>query len=331
MKWGKEVIIMIKDKLKEKAKLNPKTIVYPEATEERILQAVSKILEEKIANVILLGNEEDIRNKANEMGINVEEAKIVNPETDERKEHYIDSLYELRKDKLVNRDEAKAILENYNYYGTMMVKEGDADGMISGSTHSTADTIRPALQIIKTKEGTKTASGAMIMEIEGKEMLFADVAVIPSPTSEQLADIAAAAAKTAQIMEMKPKIAMLSFSTKGSSQHESVEKVRKATILAKEKGLSVDGELQADAAIVKEVAEMKCSGGDVCGDANILIFPDLNSGNIGYKLVERLANCEAIGPIIQGLDKPVNDLSRGCKVEDIIDLTAYTVVEAQER
>jgi phosphate acetyltransferase len=212
-----------------------------------------------------------------------------------------------------------------------MVKEGDADGVISGSVITTAETIRPALQIIKTKEGISVASGVMLMEIEKRELLFADVAVVPEPTSEQLAEIAETTANTAKMLGMEPKIAMLSFSTNGSAHHPLVDVVRKATQIAKEKGLTIDGEMQLDAALIKEIAERKFPGSAIKGDANILIFPNLSASNIGYKLVERLAKCEAIGPIIQGLNKPINDLSRGCSAEDIVDVTAFTVVQAQQK
>lgn len=320
---------MIVDKLRERAKQNPRRIVYPEGTEPRILKAIDEILKEKIAKPILLGKKEEIEAKAKELGVNIDGVEFIDPMNSDKREEYSQKLYELRKDKLVNLDEARAILEDYIYFGTMMVKEGYADGMISGIIHTTASTVRPALQIIKTRAGVKYASGAMIMEIDGQTFLFADCAIMPEPSAEQLAEIAAASAATMQMLEIEPKIAMLSFSTKGSTQHAHAEKIIKATDIAREKGLHIDGEMQVDAAIDKEVAKIKCPLSEVAGQANVFIFPDLNSGNIGYKLVERFAKAEAVGPILQGLSKPINDLSRGSTVKEVVDLTAYTVVESQ--
>jgi phosphate acetyltransferase len=322
---------MIRDKIRKLAKQNPKRIVYPESTEPRTLKAIQRIIKEKIAKVILLGNEQQINKQAKKLKVNIKGAEIVDPAKDSKRQKYIDDLYELRKKKMVNRDEAKAVLESPNYYGAMMVQEGDADGMIYGAIHPTPDTVKPALQIIKTKPGITTVSGAIIMEIDGREMVFADIAVVPYPTPEQLAEIAETTAMTAKMLGIKPKVAMLSFSTKGSSQHEMAEKIKRATELAKERLVDVDGEMQADAALSKEVAKIKCPDSKIAGNANVFIFPNLDAGNIGYKLVQRFSKCEAIGPILQGLNKPVNDLSRGCNVEEIVDLTAYTVVQAQNR
>lgn len=320
---------MIQDIIK-RAKENPKKIVFPEGTDERTLKAVGVVLKEGIADVLLLGKDDEVRAKASELSVDISKAEILDHMSDPERDNVIDSFFELRKHKLVNRDEAAAILEDSAYYGAMLVKLGKVDGFVGGASRSTADTIRPALQIIKTRPGVKNCSGAMLMEFSGKKLLFADIAVIPHSDAETLAEIASVSAETAKLFGIEPRIAMLSFSTKGSSSGPRVDEVKKATELAKLRGLEVDGEMQADAALVKEVADRKCPDSKVGGKANVLIFPDLDSGNISYKLVERLDGCNAYGPILQGLAKPVNDLSRGCSVDDIVGVTALTVVQAQQ-
>ena len=317
--------------IKEKARQNKKTIVFPESDDERILSATSAILEQGIANIILLGNEETIKSKASELNININEARIIDPNTFEKFEEYANTFYELRKHKGITLEQAKEILKDLNYFGTMLVHMNEADGLVSGATHTTADTIRPALQIIKTKDKYHKVSSFFFMQLKEKIFIFADCAVIINPDAEELAQIALDSARNAKKFGFDPRVAMLSFSTKGSAKHELVDKVTQALEIAKNKdpNLVIDGEMQVDAAIVPAICEKKCKDCTLHGDANILIFPDLQSGNIAYKLVERLAKANAIGPIMQGLNKPVNDLSRGCDVQDIIDVTSITVVEAQ--
>lgn len=324
-----------------KAKSLNKRIVLPEATEERNLRAARKIEDEGIAKIVLVGVEADIRKKADEIGVSLSSIEIVEPLKNDKADQYISKMVELRKKKGMTEEQARELLMDPLYYGAMMVKLGDADGYVSGAVHSTGDVLRPALQIIKTAPGCKTVSSFFIMSLPEsspyastrKELFFADCAVVPNPTSEQLADIAITTAKSFNsIVEgEEPKVAMLSFSTKGSAKHEACDKVIEGLKIAKEKdpSLMVDGELQADAALIAKVGELKCPGSDVAGQANILVFPDLSSGNIGYKLVQRLSGASAVGPVIQGLDKPVNDLSRGCSVQDICDTVAVTVCQAQ--
>jgi len=317
-------------KIIERAKQNPKRIVFPEGIDERTLQAVEIITKEGIADALLLGKEKEIKDKAASLGVDISKAKILDPLLDPERENVVDVFYNLRKAKLVNRDEASAILEDSTFYAAMLVKLGKYDGYIGGVLRTTADTIRPALQIIKTRQGIKYCSGAMLLEFPDRDFLFADVSVIPRPDSEALAEIASMSAETAKLFGIEPKIAMLSFSTKGSSSTPEVDVVKKAAELAKMRGLDVDGELQLDAALSEDVARRKCPGSSVGGKANVLIFPNLDAGNIGYKLVERLAHCKAFGPIFQGLAKPVNGLSRGCSVDDIVGVVAITVVQAQQ-
>ena len=323
----------------EKAKSDIKKIVLPEGEEERTLLASAIIKKEGLAEVILLGNTENIKNKAASLGANIEGISIIDPASSDKKELYVKEFYELRKDKGVTLEKAEKIVSDPMYFGTMMVKLGEADGLVSGALHTTGDLLRPALQVIKTAPGISTVSSFFIMLVPNCEygnngmFLFSDCAVNPNPTAEQLAAIAISTAETAKnLCNMEPKVAMLSFSTKGSADHELVEKVRKATEIAKQlrPDLSIDGELQLDAAIVKKVANQKAPGSSVAGEANVLIFPDLQAGNIGYKLVQRLANAEAIGPVCQGFAKPVNDLSRGCSVEDIVKVVVVTAVQSQK-
>lgn len=326
------------DSLKEKAKLQKKTIVLPEGMEERTIIAAEAITKEATANVILLGDSEAIKEKAKELDVNLENVAFNNPETDIKRESYIKKLVELRKSKGLTYEQASTLLCDPLYWGTMMVKSGDADGMVAGAINSTVNVLRPAFQIIKTAPGIKVVSSCFIMEIPNCElgenglMIFGDCAVNPEPDAEQLAAIAISSAATAKALaDIEPKVAMLSFSTKGSAKHPLVDKVVEATkiVQCKYPDLNIDGELQADAALIESVGSQKSPGSSVAGKANVLIFPDLQSGNIGYKLVQRLAGAQAIGPVIQGLDRPVNDLSRGCSWEDIANVVAITAVQAQ--
>lgn len=325
--------------IRERAKKNLKRIVLPEGEEERTIKATAQILKEGIAEIILLGEEAKIKNQAQSLGIpavDIGKAKIIEPKESEKLEYYVNTYCELRKEKGISKDEALAVMKGSLFYGAMMVKEGEAAGLVSGAIHTTAETIKPALQIIKTAVGVKKVSSSFLMILRNEKfgengaLIFADCAILPNPNEEELADIAIVSARTAKdLMGCEPRVAMLSFSTKGSARHELVNKVVRATeiIKRKEPHLLVDGELQADAALVPEVASQKAPEGPIAGRANVLVFPDLNSANIGYKLVQRLAGAQAIGPIIQGLAKSVNDLSRGCSVEDIINLVAITSLQ----
>ncbi|MBN2458474.1 phosphate acetyltransferase [Candidatus Woesearchaeota archaeon] len=319
------------DIIKEKARADKKRIVFPESTEPRILQACERIYREGIAVPILIGNPDEIQAKTKELDLALGNIGIVNPANFTDYKRYANELYSLRKEKGMSIEEAHKTLQDYTYFGTMMVHLGDADGLVSGSVHSTGDTVRPALQIIKTKEKYHKVSGLFLMILKDKTYLFADCAVTINPSAQELAEIAIDSEKTAKKFGITPKVAMLSFSTKGSAKHEFVDKVIEATNIVKKRcpDLIVDGEMQVDAAIVERVCMTKCPGCALKGDANVLIFPDLQAGNIAYKLVERIAKAHAVGPILQGLRKPVNDLSRGCSVQDIIDVTAITAVEAQ--
>ncbi len=320
----------------ERAKLAGKTIVLAEGEEGRIIQAAIKVSALKIAKVVLLGNPDVIISKASEAEL--KGITIVDYKTSPLKDKYANLIYELRKDKGVTLEKAYELINNYLYFGVAMVKAGDADGMVAGSICATGDVLRPALQIIKSKPGIKTVSSCFVMILPENSpykvnnvLLFADCAVNPAPTAEQLADIAVATAQSArQIAGISPKIAMLSFSTKGSAKHELVDKVTDATRILKETSpeLDVDGELQADAALVASVGQLKSPGSSVAGKANVLVFPDLQAGNIGYKLVQRLCGAEAIGPLCQGFAKPVNDLSRGCSPDDVVAVVAMTALQA---
>ena len=326
--------------LKKRAKESVKTIVLPETEDMRTLEATDKILKEGVAKIILIGNEEEINKKAAEGGFDISGAQIVDPETSDRTQAYIDKFVELRAKKGMTPEKAKEILHTqYPYYGVMMVKMGDADGMVSGACHSTADTLRPCLQILKTKPGTKLVSAFFIMVVPDCEMgangtfLFGDSGLEQNPDPEKLAAIALSSADSFRLLtEKEPVVALLSHSSKGSAKHADVDKVVEATKIAKEnapEGLLIDGEFQLDAAIVPSVGASKAPGSEVAGKANVLVFPDLDAGNIGYKLVQRLAKAEAYGPVTQGIAKPVNDLSRGCSADDIVGVVAITAVQCQ--
>ena len=324
-------------KMKEMAKSNLKTIVLPEGEEERNLKAASIINQEKLANVVLVGDEKIIEEKAKEFAISIEGIKIENPKTSENLKRYAKEFYELRKSKGVTEEQALETVKDPMYFGTMMVKLDDAEGMVSGAIHTTGDLLRPGLQIIKTAPGVNVVSSFFVMITNSQYgqdgvLLFADCAVNPMPDENQLASIAISTAETAKnLVKMDPKVAMLSFSTKGSASHDVVTKVANAVKIANElrPDLEIDGELQVDAALVEKVANQKAPGSKVAGHANVLVFPDLQAGNIGYKLVQRFAGAEAVGPICQGFAKPINDLSRGCSVEDIVNVVAITAVQAQ--
>lgn len=325
-------------KLWNAAKADKRRIVLPEGEEERTLLAAEKIHQLELAYPILVGDDDKIQSKAKELGVNLDGIEIVNPEKSERLGEYIKEFYELRKNKGMTMEKADRIVRDPLYFGTMMVKLDDADGMVSGAVHTTGDLLRPGLQIIKTKPGVSVVSSFFIMMVPGSKygeeglLLFSDCAVNPNPTYEQLAQIAIATADTAKTLcGIEPRVAMLSFSTMGSADHETVDKVRKATELAKQlrPDLLIDGEMQLDAAIVEKVASQKAPSSKVAGRANVLIFPDLQSGNIGYKLVQRFANADAIGPMCQGFAKPINDLSRGCSDDDIVKVVVLTAVQAQ--
>ena len=325
-------------KIWQSAKANKKNIVLPEGNEERNVTAAQKIYELGLANPILIGNKEEIMKKAHDIDVDVSNIEIIDPEESNDLEKYINAFYDLRKNKGITMEKANRIVRDQLYFATMMVKCDDADGMVSGAIHTTGDLLRPGLQIIKTAPGVSVVSSFFIMQVPASEygeegsLLFSDCAVNPNPTEDQLAAIAIATAETAKrLCDMEPRVAMLSFSTMGSADHEAVDKVRNATKKANElrPDLLIDGELQLDAAIVKSVADQKAPDSKVAGKANVLIFPDLQSGNIGYKLVQRFANAKAIGPICQGFAKPINDLSRGCTADDIVNVVALTAVQAQ--
>ncbi len=320
----------------ERAKQNKKTIVLPEGNDLRTIQATAMILEKQIANVVLVGDEKEIAMLAGNLDIS--KAKIVNPLTSPKREEYANAFYELRKAKGVTPEQAEKIMQDNVFYAVMMVKKGEADGMVSGAAHSTADTVRPALQIIRTAPGAKIASSFFVMVVPncsyGQEgtFVFADCGLNINPDAEELSEIAIASANSFKnLVQAEPKVAMLSFSSYGSGKDPLVDKVVEATKLAKQKApeLTLDGELQADAALVASIGQSKAKGSPVAGQANVLVFPDLNCGNIAYKLIQRLAKAEAYGPILQGIAKPVNDLSRGCCAEDIVGVVAITAVQAQ--
>lgn len=325
------------DVIKERAKADKKTIVLPESMDRRTFEAAEIILKEGIANLIIIGTKEEI--ETNSKGLDISGATIVDPFNDPNKQKYIDLFVELRGSKGMTPELAKETIENdYMYYACLMCKAGDADGAVSGACHSTANTLRPCLQIIKTKPGTKLVSCFFLMSVDNCEygeegtFVFSDCGLNQNPTAEELAAIAGSSAESFRLLvEKEPKVAMLSYSTMGSAKHDDVTKVQEATRIAKEMypELTLDGEMQLDAAIVPSVGESKAPGSEVAGHANTLIFPNLDAGNIGYKLVQRLAKAEAYGPVTQGIAMPVNDLSRGCFSEDIVGVVAITAVQAQ--
>jgi phosphate acetyltransferase len=319
-----------------RAKSDLKTIVLPESSDIRTIKAAALIQEKGIANIVLVGNPQEIKELAGDLDIS--KARIVDPLNSVKFDEYANAFYELRKAKGVTIEKAKEIMKDNLYYGVMMVKMGEADGMVSGAIHSTADTLRPALQILKTAPGTKLVSSFFVMVVpdcaygEKGAFVYSDCGLVENPTFEELSEIAIASADSFKaLVQAEPVVGMLSYSTYGSAKSELVDKVAKATALAKEKapGLALDGELQADAAIVPSVGSSKAPGSKIAGKANVLIFPDLNAGNIAYKLTQRLAKAEAYGPVTQGLARPVNDLSRGCSAEDIVGVVAITAVQAQ--
>ena len=328
------------EEIKQRAKRELKTIVLPEATDARILEAAEIVKNEGYAKVILVGNEEEVRQIAKDKGIDIGDTKIVDPAKSEKINEYANTLYELRKAKGMTEEQAKELVLDPVYYGMLMVKLGEADGLVSGAAHSTSDTLRPALQILKTAPGTKLVSAFFVMVVPNCEygangtFVFADSGLNEEPNAEALSEIAISSSKSfEQLVGEQAKVAMLSYSTYGSAHSASTEKVIEATKLVKEKApdILVDGELQLDAAIIPAVAESKAKGSLVAGNANVLVFPDLGAGNIGYKLVQRLAKAEAYGPLCQGIAKPVNDLSRGCSAQDVAGVVAITAVQAQSK
>lgn len=322
----------------ERAKANLQRIVLPEGTEIRTLKAADIILKEKAAELILIGNKNEIERLALENNLSdIQHATIMDPETNPKMETYAELLYDIRKNKGLTLDEAKVLAKDPLYLGCLMIKNGDADGELAGARNTTGNVLRPAFQIIKTKPGITVVSGALMMFTNTPEygenglLVFADCAVNPNPTAKELAEIAVSTAETAQtIAGFVPKVAMLSFSSKGSAKHELVDKVTEALAYAKEMNpnLLIDGELQADAALVPEIGKSKAPDSKIAGQANVLVFPDLQSGNIGYKLVERFAKAQAVGPVLQGMAAPVNDLSRGCSVDDIVRMITITANQA---
>jgi phosphate acetyltransferase len=324
--------------IKEKAKNHNKRIVLPEGTEERTIKAANEVLAEGTAQIILIGNPDEIKQLGIKYNLNhLEKATIIDPKNHSKKSTYVELMLQIRKSKGLTKEAAEKLIEDPLYLATLMIKNGDADGEVAGANNATGDVLRPAFQYVKTAPGISVVSGAFIMILKDKEfgedglMVFADCAVHPNPTDKELAEIAVATGKTTRaIAGFEPRIAMLSFSTKGSANHELVEKVANATKIAKQMApdLEIEGELQADAAIIEAIGQKKAPGSKIAGKANVLVFPSLDAGNIAYKLVQRLAHAEAIGPVLQGMAAPINDLSRGCSVSDIVNLIAITANQA---
>ncbi|MBR1648031.1 MAG: phosphate acetyltransferase [Alphaproteobacteria bacterium] len=321
-----------------KAQKNIKTIVLPEGEDVRVLEAAYEVAKLQFARPIILGDEAKIKTCFAEKGWSLQGIEIITPEKSPKLQQYADMFYEMRKEKGVSKEDALKQMSNYNYFGTMMIKSHDADGMVSGAAHSTADTVRPALQIIKSKKKGRSVSSAFIIVSDNVPYVFSDCAIIIDPSAQELADIAVDAAQTAIQFDIEPNVAMLSFSTKGSAKHEKIDKVVEATKLAKQQleseeyknsGIKLDGELQLDAAVDSVVAAKKAPNSEIAGKARVLIFPDINAGNIGYKLCQRIGGAEAYGPFLQGLNAPVNDLSRGANAQDIVGMVAITCLQAQ--
>jgi phosphate acetyltransferase len=327
--------------VKENAKRNKQRIILPESYDERILKAADIIINEELAYITLIGTKTDIERDSNRLKLsNIDKVKIIDPATNDKKDVYADLMVELRKSKGLTKNIAYKLLDDPLYLSTIMIKSGDADGEVAGAANATADVLKPALQFVKTKPGINVVSGAFMMILKDREfgedglMVFADCAVYPDPDAQELAEIAVTTANTAKaIAKIEPRVAMISFSTKGSAQHEMVDKVINATEIARkmDSSLKIDGELQIDAALIKQIGEKKAPGSEIAGNANVLIFPNLDSGNIAYKLVQRLAHAEAIGPVLQGMSSPINDLSRGCSVDDIVNLVAITANQAMAK
>lgn len=324
--------------LMDKARALHKTIVLPEGEDLRILEAAHIIASEKVAKIVILGNVDEIKNYYAQKGWSLEGIDIIKPENSPHLSQYADLLYELRKEKGLTREEAGKLALNYNYFGTLMIKSGHADGMVSGANHSTADTVRPALQIIKSAKKGRSVSSCLILVANDTPYLLSDCAIVINPTDREMADIALDAAESAIHFGIEPKVAMLSYSTRGSGKGDGVDKVKRATELAladlssdyyKNMGIELDGEMQADAALNVVVGQKKAPDSHVAGQAKVLVFPSLEAGNIGYKLLQRLGGCEAYGPMLQGLNAPVNDLSRGALVEDIVGVIAITAMQTQ--
>ena len=326
------------EQIKERAKKDIKKIVLPEASDERIVRAAATALKEGYADIVLIGDEEKIKSVAKNSNVDIEKATIINPKTASNHKEYAEKLYELRKAKGMTIEQAEELVQNEVYYGMMMVKLNEADGLVSGAIHSTSDTLRPALQILKTAPGTKLVSAFFLMVVPNCEFgengvfVFGDCGLNQDPTAEELVEIANSSSQSFEkLVGKEAKVAMLSYSTKGSAKSELTDKVIRATEMLKEQypNIKADGELQLDAAIVPEIGASKAPGSEIAGNANTLIFPDLDAGNIGYKLTQRLGKAEAYGPLCQGIARPVNDLSRGCSAEDVAGVIAITAVQAQ--
>ncbi|QSS99888.1 phosphate acetyltransferase [Pontibacillus sp. ALD_SL1] len=317
------------DSLRDKLSNTTKRIVLPEGSDERILEAASKLAQEGAVTPVLVGNPDELKQKASDLNLDLGSADILDPNNYSEFDAMVASFVERRKGK-ATEEKAREILKDENYFGTMLVYMGEADGLVSGAAHSTADTVRPALQIIKTKPGIKKTSGIFIMVKDEEKYAFADCAINISPDSQDLAEIALASADTAKLFDIDPRVAMLSFSTKGSAQSPETEKVTEAVKIAKEQNpeLTLDGEFQFDAAFVPSVAEKKAPGSELNGDANVFVFPSLEAGNIGYKIAQRMGGFDAVGPVLQGLNQPVNDLSRGCSADDVYKLSLITAAQS---
>lgn len=327
------------ESIKQRAKQNIKKIILPEAEDKRVLEAASKVIAQGFAKVILIGNKEQVEKDSKENNIDLSGVEIIDIKSSTKKQEYAQKLFELRQAKGMTEEEASKLIEEPIYFGMMMLKNGEADGLVSGAAHSTSNTLRPALQILKTAPNTKLVSAFFVMCVPNCEygehgtFIYGDSGLNQNPNADELSEIAISSAKSFKsLVEAEPKVAMLSYSTYGSAKSELTEKVIEATKLVKEKApdLLVDGELQVDSAIIPEVSKSKAPGSPIEGNANVLIFPDLNAGNIGYKLTQRLAKAEAYGPLCQGIAKPVNDLSRGCSADDIVGVVAITAVQAAE-